>query len=133
MIFGIAQHGDTYEITGVERPDKIQNDFLVDMASDLVKAMFSDKRAKGTTAPVAGQVAGQVSPEVGRVLEVLQTEMVRLEIQKRLKLKGRANFEERYLKPALQAGFIELTIPDKPRSRLQKYRRTDKGRALVER
>jgi ATP-dependent DNA helicase RecG len=31
------------------------------------------------------------------------------------------------LKPALKAGFIEMTIPEKPNSRLQKYRLTKKG------
>jgi hypothetical protein len=46
-------------------------------------------------------------------------------------LKRRANFEERYLKPAIEAGFIELTIPDKPQSRLQKYRLTAEGTAVV--
>ena len=37
-------------------------------------------------------------------------------------------FRERYLKAALAQGLIEMTIPDRPRSRLQKYRLTDKGR-----
>ncbi len=35
---------------------------------------------------------------------------------------------EHYLKPALDDGLIEMTIPDKLNSRLQKYRLTDKGR-----
>ena len=38
------------------------------------------------------------------------------------------SFSERYLKPALKAGLIEMTIPDKPKSRLQKYRLIQKGR-----
>ena len=40
----------------------------------------------------------------------------------------RKSFRERYLKPALDEGLIEMTIPEKPNSRLQKYRLTDKGR-----
>ena len=53
--------------------------------------------------------------------------MTRQELQKKLELKGRANFEERYLRPAIENGLIEYTIPDKPNSRLQKYRLTKKG------
>lgn len=80
---------------------------------------------------VAGQVTRQVTPEVNRLLQVLEAEMSRGEMQERLGLKARTNFEERYLKPALAAGLIEPTIPAKPKSRLQKYRLTKKGGAWV--
>jgi len=57
--------------------------------------------------------------------------MTRTEIQPALGLKGRANFEERYLKPALSQGLEEMTIPEKPNGRLQKYRLTDAGKHLL--
>ena len=83
------------------------------------------------TAPVTGQVTGQVSDELRRILAILRKEMSRQEIQMALALRGRENFEARYLKPALEADLVERTIPDKPNSRLQKYRLTEKGRALA--
>ena len=78
-----------------------------------------------------GKSTGQVTKEIQRIFPVIRGEMSRKQIQDILQLKGRANFEERYLKPAIETGFIELTIPDKPQSRLQKYRLTEKGRAVL--
>ena len=57
--------------------------------------------------------------------------MSRQEIQTALALRGRENFEARYLKPALEADPVERTIPGKPNSRLKNYRLTEKGRALA--
>ncbi len=35
------------------------------------------------------------------------------------------------LKPLLEAGWLEMTIPDKPTSSKQKYRLTTRGRDLL--
>ncbi|MFC1462308.1 ATP-binding protein [Verrucomicrobiota bacterium] len=43
----------------------------------------------------------------------------------------RTKFRHQVLKPILEAGLIEMTIPDKPRSSKQKYRLTDKGRRAL--
>ena len=51
-----------------------------------------------------------------------------------MNLAGRTNrtkFRDQVLKPLLSADFIEMTIPDKPRSSQQKYRLTEKGRASL--
>lgn len=50
-----------------------------------------------------------------------------------LELRDREHFRLEYLQPALNAGLIEMTIPDKPTSGLQKYRLTDSGRAVLAR
>jgi len=44
-----------------------------------------------------------------------------------LGLRDRMHFTHECLRPALAAGLIEMTIPDKPKSRLQKYRLTAAG------
>jgi hypothetical protein len=72
--------------------------------------------------------APQVTPQVGELLLVIQGDMAREALQSALGLSDRKSFRERYLKPALANGLIEMTIPDKPNSRLQQYRLTDKGR-----
>ena len=82
-----------------------------------------------TTAP---QVSPQVSPQVEELLAAIQGEMGREALQFILGLLDRKSFRERYLKPALTDSLIEMTIPDKPNSRLQKYRLTDKGRQWLE-
>lgn len=68
------------------------------------------------------------APQVGDLLAAIQGEMSREALQAALGLSDRKSFRERYLLPALDDGLIEMTILDKPNSRLQKYRLTDKGR-----
>ena len=57
--------------------------------------------------------------------------MLRTELQAAMGLSDRKHFRTEYLDPALRAGLIERTIPDKPKSRLQKYRLTERGRARL--
>jgi Fic family protein len=81
-----------------------------------------------TVTSSAPQVSPQVTPQVGELMAAIRGEMGREALQSALGLSDRKSFRERYLKPALTDGLIEMTIPDKPNSRLQKYRLTDKGR-----
>ena len=48
-----------------------------------------------------------------------------------LGIKNRVDLYTRFLLPAVQQELVEYTIPDRPKSRLQKYRLTDKGRAAL--
>ena len=45
-------------------------------------------------------------------------------------LTDRTKFRRKYIHPLLEAGILELTIPEKPNSQNQKYRLTAKGIAL---
>ena len=73
-------------------------------------------------------LAPEVPPEVERLLHALAGETLRRrELQARLGLQDEKHFRQHYLQPALAAGLLEMTVPDKPRSRMQRYRLTDKG------
>lgn len=74
----------------------------------------------------------QVTGEVGRLLAVIQGEMKRNELQLALALKHEDHFRDAYLTPALSLGLIEMTVPDRPRSRLQKYRLTARGQQWLQ-
>ena len=47
------------------------------------------------------------------------------------KRRNRTKFRDQVLRPLLEVGLLEMTIPDKPRSSEQKYRLTAKGRDLL--
>ncbi|MDO5970289.1 putative DNA binding domain-containing protein [Flavivirga aquimarina] len=81
--------------------------------------------------PHAPQVI-HITPQVEKLLQVISGEMSRGEIQKKLGLSDKKNYIRNYQKPALEGDIIEMTIPDKPNSRLQKYRLTEFGKKLKE-
>ena len=84
------------------------------------------------TAPVTDPVTDPVADPVHRVVRALAAgEMSPSALWIRLGLKHRPTFRENYLRPALAQGLIAPTLPDKPNSRLQKYRLTEKGRSLL--
>jgi len=89
------------------------------------------------TAPGAAEnappEASPMPPELLALVRVLgQAEALgNADILKLLGLTDRTFLRKRYLVPALEAGLIERTIPDAPNSRLQKYRLTAKGKALL--
>ena len=83
--------------------------------------VVSFRYATQVTTQVTGQVTGEVKKLLGILEEVSRS---RVEAQSALQLQIQANCRDRYLLPALEAVLIERTIPDKPSSRLQKYRLT---------
>ena len=78
-------------------------------------------------------ITPEVTPEVLRLLSVTAGAMSRREIQAKLTLTDEKHFRQSYLQPAIAQGLLEMTIPDKPRSRLQQYRLTEQGRTIITR
>ncbi|PYJ51280.1 MAG: transcriptional regulator [Verrucomicrobia bacterium] len=80
---------------------------------------------------VTREVTPEVTPEVARLLPLAVRPASRQELQRALSLRDDEHFRIAYLLPAIAAGYLEMTIPEKPTSRLQKYRLTEKGRAWL--
>ncbi|MEG2541516.1 MAG: Fic family protein [Clostridia bacterium] len=63
-----------------------------------------------------------INKQIAALLGVMDNyPMTALEIMEKLKLKSRDGFRKNYLIPAIQAGLIGLTVPEKPTSRNQMY------------
>jgi ATP-dependent DNA helicase RecG len=102
-----------------------------------------------TFRPRTPQVTPQVTPEVtpqveqvphkyrtstaqvGALLKAAREPCTREALQAATRIKHRQHFLNAILKPVLSAGWLEMTIPDKPRSSKQKYRTTELGLAML--
>ena len=97
-----------------------------------VAGQVTDQVTGQATPEATPEVAPEVAPEV-RLLRAVSGEMTRQRLQEALDLKDDEHFRRAYLLPALQAGLIEMTIPDKPRSSRQRYRLTPAGGEYLKR
>jgi len=57
--------------------------------------------------------------------------MSREQLQQQLGLADRKSFSQAYLQAVLEQGLIEVTLPDKPQNKLQKYRLIAAGKAAL--
>jgi len=79
------------------------------------------------TGEATGEATWEVDEAIRRITLVLKGEMKRAEIQNALQLKHDDFFRTNYIIPALESGYIEMTVPDAPTSPKQRYRLTKKG------
>ena len=84
------------------------------------------------TTPASADIWSRMPASAKRLLTAMSGEMTRQEILSAMGLRDWGNLRQRYLEPCLRADWIEMTIPDKPRSRNQRFRLTAVGRRLVE-
>ena len=95
-------------------------EFILQMILD---AILSSNDAAQASDHVTAQASVQVSDHVQRLISLLgQDDYTLAELMQFVGLTHRATFQKNYLNPAIEAGLIERTIPDKPKSPKQKYR-----------
>lgn len=105
----------------------------IELIDDVPGNQFSTViwRPETEWASATPQVTPQVTGDVHRLLAVMAGDMKRAEIQVLLSLKDRKHFQDTYLRPALEAGLITMTVPEKPASSQQRYRLTTEGQQLL--
>ena len=97
----------------------------LDVILSINNTLFSNREYVPASPQAQKNTAPQETQQVKALIDVLrqsENALNRKQLQAKLKLKDRKHFRERYLKPAMDAGLIEMTIPEKPNSKLQKYR-----------
>lgn len=64
-----------------------------------------------------------LSTQAKRLLDVFEDGVpyTTLELMQKVNMKSRSSFKKHYLDPLLQSGMIEMTIPERPNSRNQRY------------
>ncbi|MBW2610080.1 MAG: putative DNA binding domain-containing protein [Deltaproteobacteria bacterium] len=93
---------------------------------------IEESKTPQVTMEVAMEVAMEVTMEVARLLPFCEQPVSRRVLQEKLKLRNTDHFRKAYILPSIEEGWIEMTIPDKPQSRLQMYRLTKKGKAWLD-
>jgi ATP-dependent DNA helicase RecG len=102
-----------------------------DARSGVTLTLFAPEVTPEVSVISTPAVTPRVTPEVITILKALDSELTRRELQEKIGLKDAEHFRLHYLIPSLQSGFVEMTIPDKPNSRLQRYRRTALGKKQI--
>lgn len=112
---------------GLPPPEFRQN------GGQFIQVLWRPKRDRMIGAQTGDQVGTKLGLS-GDQVEVLRTCVAETSMSELMDIAGRTNrtkFRNSVLKPLMQAGLIEMTIPDRPRSSNQKYRVTERGRALL--
>lgn len=118
-----SKQAEYYDALG--KSDKAADSAVfVELMLEIICDTLKDTTLAGrSTGQDSDQVTDQDKP-INRLLVVLgEEELSATELMKRLGLSHRPTFRKNYLTPALKKGLIERTIPDKPNSKNQKYRK----------
>lgn len=82
------------------------------------------------TGELTGEVVGQLNSEVIRIVQVLEKEMKRSDLQKAVGINHDDYFRTHFIIPAMDQGYIEMKFPDKVNHPGQRYRLTKSGQQL---
>lgn len=114
-----SRQSDYYKALGESDKTAESSSFV-----EFLLQIILDTLKETTVVGNSDEIEMQMTPAVQKLLYVLGEDALSAsEIMERLGLSHRPTFRKNYLNPALEKGFIEMTLPEKPRSRLQRYRK----------
>lgn len=100
-------------------------EFILQMILDAI--LSSNDTAQDSdhaTAQADAEARLERSDQVERLISVMkQEDYTLIELMQLVGLTHRATFQKNYLNPAIEAGLVDRTIPDKPKSPKQRYRK----------
>ena len=101
----------------------LESDLTPDLAPDLTPDLAPD---------LASDLAPDLAPDL-ILLDFCIEPQDRVTIMKQIGLKNIQKNADRYIHPLIEKGYLEMTIPGKPNSRLQKYVITEFGKQHISR
>lgn len=100
-------------------------DIDITLNTDLMCRLFANKSNTHFVNKVTDFVSDQVSDQVAEakihLIQFCIKPRSTVEMMKLVNMQHRAYFRRRYLMPLLEKGKLTMTIPDKPKSRFQRY------------
>jgi len=106
---------------------------LADPIKGRLESVERDRLSVGQDGEGWDQVGTRSGPSRDQV-EIMRNSLEAITISELMQLVGRTNrtkFRDQVLKPLLEAGWLEMTISDKPTSSKQRYRLTEAGRDIL--
>lgn len=86
--------------------------FMLDVINKAIKDIITDTRNH----------YNHINNQIAKLMKVIESyPQSAIELMQKLNLKSRVGFRKNYLQPALDAGLIGMTEPNKPTSKNQKY------------
>ena len=118
------RQNDYYDALGKADKDGDSSEFVQRMIQVIKDTLVDYEDATDQDADQETDQVKMDNPNVKKLLDAIGEEtMSAKELMEKLGLSHRPTFRNNYLNPALVLGVIERTIPDKPNSRNQRYKK----------
>ena len=118
-----AHQRDYYEAIRQSSADGESTRFIAFMLGTILEAL--------RVPTMSDQESDQVSDQAARLLKALRKgPKTAARLMADMGLSHRPTFRKNYLRPAISAGLVEMTCPESPTHRNQKYRLTARGRRI---